>query len=236
MRYLLLCLIAILMLSIKSFAAELSGTVKSASGQPLAQVFIFYGRSLNDIAESDSNGSFTLPHFGRVISFRRAGFRPLTKIVAPSTTKLDVILEDSAATEWLIPSCSNVKDAGKRVGYSLRLPVPKGVIARKGNDIDYSSFSIGYGAKENRVWLSGIEGPMASLGVPPEDWILNAQEFTERSYKSGKAEGVDMRGRLADGTYWRYVGRLGESIEYNNLSREAAAFFDKIIDSACMRQ
>jgi hypothetical protein len=41
MRYLILALIAIFMLNIEGFAAELSGTVKSASGKPLAQVFIF---------------------------------------------------------------------------------------------------------------------------------------------------------------------------------------------------
>jgi hypothetical protein len=214
-------------------AAELSGTVKSASGKPLAQVLITYGRSLNEITETDARGAFSLPHFGRVISFRRAGFRPFTKVVASSTTKLDVVLEDAAATEWLIPSCAAVKSGGKRAGASLRVPIPKGAVLRKGRDIDYTSFSIGYGPAGGREWLSGIAGPMASLGVPPEDWILGATEISERSYKSGDAVGVDMRGRLTDGTYWRYVGRLGESLNYGGATQEAAAYFNKILDSVC---
>ena len=233
MRFFILCLVVLFSLGAECSAAQLSGTVKSTAGQPLAQVLIIYGRSLNEITETDARGSFSIQHFGRVISFRRAGFRPVTKIVDSSTATLDVTLEDAAATEWLIPPCSGVKAGGKRVGYSLRLPVPKGATLRKGRDIDYTSFSIGYGPAEGRVWLSGIEGPMASLGVPAEEWLLKATEFAERSYRSADAVGVDMRGRLADGTYWRYVGRLGESVSYGGASQEAAAFFDKILDGVC---
>jgi hypothetical protein len=71
------------------------------------------------------------------------------------------------------------------------------------------------------------------LGIPPYAWILNATEFSERSYKAGDVEGADMRGRLRDGTYWRFVGRLGESLQYSGLSQEQAAYFDRIIDGAC---
>jgi hypothetical protein len=233
MRFMILFLIVLFSLCVEGRAAGLSGTVKSASGKPVTQVLIIYGRSLNEITETDARGAFSLPHFGQVISFRRAGFRPLTKIVDSTMTTLNVTLEDAVATEWLIPSCAVVKGGWKRVGYSLRVPVPKGAVLRKGRDIDYTSFSIGYGPAESRVWLSGIEGPMASLGVPPEDWILKATEFSERSYRSGETVGFDMRGRLADGTYWRYVGRLGESVNYGGVSQEAAAFFDKILDSIC---
>jgi hypothetical protein len=76
-------------------------------------------------------------------------------------------------------------------------------------------------------------GPYGSLGIPPYAWILNATEFSERSYKARDLEGADMRGRLHDGTYWRFAGRLGEEIKYNGLSKEQAAFFDQIIDGAC---
>ena len=76
---------------------------------------------------------------------------------------------------------------------------------------------------------------MATLGMPPEEWILNAKEFTERSYKN-KGLFTDMRGRANDGTYWRYIGALGESIEYSGLTEEAAKYFDKIIDNACMNK
>jgi len=237
MKIVTLTLVAILYLAVNSSAAELKGTVKSTAGKPLAEVFIYPNRSLNDIAETDDNGFFSLPRHSRVIFFRRAGFRPLTKIVDESTTSLDVVLEEATATEWLIPSCSSTRDSEKRVGFSLRLSTTKEGTVHEGSDIDYSYFSIGYGPKENRVWLKGIgQGSYATLGVPPEEWVLHAKEFTERSYRSGKAEGADMRGRSVDGTYWRYIGRFGESVEYSGLTEEQAAFFDRIIDKACMKQ
>src|SRR5436853_3893926 len=137
MKILAFTFIATLYLAVNSSAAEIKGTVKSASGKPLSEVLIFPNRSLNDIAETDSNGHFSLPSHGRVISFRCAGYRPLIGIVDEATTNLSVVLEEAAATEWLIPACSRIQDSGRRVGFSLRLPIPKGAISREGRDIDY---------------------------------------------------------------------------------------------------
>lgn len=232
MKLLFLTVIILIAAQGDVFAQQLSGSVKSASGQPLAHVYIFPDRSLLHIKETDDQGGFSVPRFERIIVFRRAGFRPLTKIVNPSITKLEVVLEDAAASQWLIPRCTD-EDRRKRIGFTLRMRVPKDAIASKGGDVDYENFGIGYGPKRNRVWLSGITGPYASLGIPQYGWILNAAEFSERPYKAGAVEGADMRGRLRDGTYWRYVGRLGESIEYGGLTQEQATVFDRIIDGAC---
>jgi hypothetical protein len=235
MKTLILSFIATLYLAVNSQAAELTGTVKSISGKPLAGVFIFPNRSLNDIAETDNNGFFSLPRPGRVICFRRAGFRPLTKIVDETISTLDVVLEEVTATELGLSDCSRVRNAGKRVGQSLRLPVPKGADSHEGFDVDHGYFSIGYISERNRIWLEGIYGPMATIGIPPEEWILEAKEFTERSY-TGAVTGADMRGRSKDGKYWRYIGGLGESIKYSGVTEDIAAFFDKIIDNACIKQ
>ena len=228
-----LTLITFIALAASLSAQGLSGSVKSASGQPLAEVFVFANRSLRDIAETDDRGTFSVPRFETIIAFRRDGFRPLTKILDPSITKLDVVLEDAAATQWSLPRCTD-HDKRNRVGFTLRMRVPKDGIARKGRDADYEDLAIGYGPKSNRVWLTGITGPHSgAFGFPPYGWILNATEFSERSYKAGDVEGADMRGRLRDGTYWRYLGRVGESIKYDGLTREQAAYFDRIIDGAC---
>ena len=73
---------------------------------------------------------------------------------------------------------------------------------------------------------------MATLGLPPEDWILNASEFSEQSYKN-KENFSDIRGKSKDGTFWRYIGRFGESIEYSGLTAQEAKYFDEIIATAC---
>ncbi len=235
MKTLLLSLIVVLVLCVNGLSAGLAGTVKSQSGEPVPDVFIFYSRSIRDIVQTDQNGAFTLPYRSRVIFFRRAGYQPLTLIVDSATDRLDVVLNQSSTTEIALPVCSTVKDKGTRIGYSLGLLVPEGSASRAGFDVDYGYFSISYGSEKERVWLEGIYGPMASPGIPPEEWILNAAEFTERSYK-GKGLLADMRGKSRDGTYWRYIGALGESIQYSGLSKEAAEYFDKIIDNACVNQ
>jgi hypothetical protein len=232
MKYLFLFAITLLVLSASTSAQRLSGSVKSTSGESVPHVFVFPNRSLNDIAETDDQGAFSVARFETFVVFRHAGFRPLTKIVDPSITKLDVVLEDAADSQWLLPRCAE-DDKSKRIGFTLRMQVPKEAIVRKGRDVDYENFAIGHGPKSKRVWLSAITGPYGSLGIPPYPWILNAKEFFERSYKAGAMEGADMRGRLRDGTYWRYVGRLGESLEYSGVSQAQAAYFDRIIDGAC---
>ena len=233
MKALFLSLITLIAVSANLSAQGLSGSVKSASGRPLAEVFVFPNRSPGDIAETSEGGTFSVPRFETVIAFRRDGFRPLTKIVDPTITNLDVVLEYAAATQWSLPRCT-AKDKRNRVGFTLRMRVPKEAIARKGRDADYEDLAIGYGPKSTRVWLTGITGPYSgAFGFPPYAWILNATEFSERSYKAGNIEGADLRGRLRDGTYWRYVGRLGEDIKYSGISKEQAAFFDRIIDGAC---
>lgn len=232
MRTFALALGAMLVLAVEGSSAELTGTVKSTSGTPLAGVFIFYGPSQREIEETNSQGFFSLPRHSRAVFFRRAGFRPFTKIVDESVTKLDIILEEATDSELILPVCSTVQKSEKRVGYDLILSVPKGAESHQGYDVDYGYFSIGFGPKENLIWLEGIYGPMATSGLPPETWILNAPEFTERSY-TGHPVGADVRGRSKTGTRWRYVGGIGSSIKYSDASEEAAAFFDKIIDGAC---
>jgi hypothetical protein len=57
----------------------------------------------------------------------------------------------------------------------------------------------------------------------------------ERTFRGGLT-GADMRGQSVDGTYWRFIGRFGESVQYSGLTEEQAALFDGIIQRACMKQ
>jgi hypothetical protein len=235
LRTFVLALGATLVLAVEGSSAELTGTVKSTSGAPVPGVFIFYGRSQHDIEETDGNGFFSLPRHDRFVFFRRAGFRPITKIVGESVTKLDIVLEEASESGLILPVCPKVQKSKNRIGNNLILSVPKGAEFHKGYDTDYGYFSIGYGPKQNRIWLQGIYGPMATSGLPPQDWLLDASEFSERAY-TGHPVGADVRGRSKAATRWRYIGGLGESVEYSGASEEAAAFFDKIIDGACVKR
>lgn len=216
-------------------AAEISGIVKTSAGTPLAGVNVLCGHSLKDgFAVTELDGAFSFAVRCRVLYFQHKGYQPLAKIVTTAEHRFEIELEESTGKIWVAPRCQPAV-TDKHPGFSLRLSPPVKAIVSQGHDVDYGYFSIGYGPKRERVWLKGSgNGPYASLGVPPEGWLLNSREFSVRAFRSGSVEGMDIRGQANDGTYWRYAGvLLKESMSYSGVSAEAAAYFDNLIDGAC---
>jgi hypothetical protein len=123
----------------------------------------------------------------------------------------------------------------KFVGGRYKLRIPKRVIVNRGQDADYEDYGLGFVSQKKTFWLSGIFGPNATSGKVREDWLASSVEVTQRTWKRGEFEGVDAKGRLRNGNYWRYFGQPGESIKYYDVSGEAAAFFDRILDGVCFR-
>lgn len=213
-------------------AAELTGVVKSTSGRPLAGVAVSSPPSAYPGQKTSSDGSFRIEVRENLVFFRHPDFRPLTKVLKGGEETLEVTLEDAAPTRWDIPPCTKASDGG-RVGFRLRLPVPKGPEVKGHTDIDYRYFAVAYGKGGGRFWLEGIEGPNASLGYPNFRDVLSSAEFTERSWRSGDFDGIDIRGRSREGYYWRYVGLYGSAVYYRGASSDASAYFDKLIANAC---
>jgi hypothetical protein len=48
--------------------------------------------------------------------------------------------------------------------------------------------------------------------------------------------GLDIAGRTKEGRHWRFVGSEGAEIQYSNVSKEAAQYFDNIVDAMCVKQ
>ena len=138
----------------------------------------------------------------------------------------------NAQKNYSILAC-NFSKSQKFVGDRLRLPLPKGSVIKRGRDHDYEEYHIGFGKKKNRVWLSGIFGPNASSGEIPKDWLASSSDIVQRIWTSEEDKGVDARGKLANGNYWRYLGRYGESIKYYDVPKDAAEYFDSIIENLC---
>ena len=177
--------------------------------------------------------SEVFPAEKRVVFFSGAGFRPLLKVIdGRDGQALDVELEESAGAERAVPACA--RDSGRRAGVFLRFPVPKGAALSRGRDVDVSDFQISRGAKGGRGRLYGLSGPRATYGYPSDEWVLAARELTLRPWKSGTFEGLDARGRTADGGRWRYFGMYGEAAMYSDANEEEAAFLDRIIDGVCL--
>jgi len=80
--------------------------------------------------------------------------------------------------------------------------------------------------------MTGIYGPLATSGQIPK-YMASENVASRRNWNFGETEGVDAAGTLANGNYWRYFGTYGESVQYYDISKEAATYFDQIMDSAC---
>lgn len=235
-------ILAVLLLSLggaSARAAELTGRVTTKAGAPLAGVLVF--GQCRGFAETDREGRYKLrapsmKDCGDLVFFTHAGHRPALMRVAPTDAELNVTLEEPPDSEWLrLRQCPGGRDSVRRVGFFLRLPVPRGAKLKEGRDIDYTFYIVRLGEKEKGVFVHGISGPQATYGFPSDRLVLDAQEYTLRPWKFGDAEGVDVRGRAQDGTRWRYFGTYGEAVTYEGQGAEDAAALDAVIDGVCYR-
>ena len=133
---------------------------------------------------------------------------------------------------WQISPCSDPVAKKKLLGERLRLPRPKGAPIRKAQDHDYAEFYLGFGKGNSRVWMNGIYGPNATGGSPSAK-LLETEVISNRVSNVDGVSVVDIRGRKADGTYWRFLGTYGERIQYTDVTKEAAEYFDRVLDVAC---
>ena len=140
-----------------------------------------------------------------------------------------------AQEKYTISPC-NLPASNKFVGDRLILVLPKHSIVKKGQDVDYSNYFVGFGKKNNRVWLSGIFGPTATSGHVSDKQLSSSKNVLQKTWKFGEIEGTDTKGELPNGNFWRYFGQYGESIEYYDVSAEAAAYFDNLIDKVCYNE
>jgi hypothetical protein len=217
---------------IKASSSELTGTVESQSGHPLADVSVISVGSNRDETKTDANGFFKLPDHGRVVFFRHKDFRPITKVLDSDVTNLDVILDDAIGSERLVPSCASTDNREKRIGYESKYLVPKGLKVRRVRDADYVEWIL-YSKKDKREWLELWSGPTVSNGFPRDELLTSSESFTERYWRCEMGGGIDMRGRSKNGMRWRFTSLPYGLATYENVSEETAAIFDLIIDGAC---
>lgn len=184
------------------------------------------------MSESKTDGSFSIPSYDKVIFFRHPNYKPITKVMEPSVTSLEIVMTEVGNSAIDLPACASIKLGGKWLGENIKLQTPIGAKSKHGFDTDYGYFTISKKVEKRTAWISGVYGPMATPGIPHYEWILDAVEFSEHSYK-GMGLFSDMRGKSKDGTYWRYIGMFGEAIEYSGLTLKEAEYFDKIIGNAC---
>lgn len=131
-----------------------------------------------------------------------------------------------------IQSCPDSVGKKKFLGERLRLSLPKGALIKKAQDHDYAEYYVGFGKGNGSVWMNGIYGPNAT-GGRPDAKLLETEVISNRASHVDGISLVDVKGRKADGSFWRFLGIYGERIHYTDVPKEAAEYFDKIMDDVC---
>jgi hypothetical protein len=124
-------------------------------------------------------------------------------------------------------------------GQKMQFSAPASLRVRSGYDVDYGMNFVCAG----RHCSSHGFGGLWSSGSPPRDFLANVAEMKQREVYdrwSGVIRGIEYngeeyRGRRTDGTYFRFVGVINETVQYDKLTREAAEILDRVIDSLCWR-
>ena len=237
MKTFILCLIILLITSWMGSSSQISGTVVSKLGEPISGVRI-RGRADNQytLATTDEKGNFDILQPGKIIFLQALGYRPVVLVLNKPITHINVEMEEASISEFKVPTCLLPEHSRDYIGHAFMLRPPQGAITVAGKGSGDLSHTIYYQSAQNSESLVYYWSSTA-LGIPDDDWILGAKNFSIHSFRFGQYFGIDIRGISKDGKHWRFLGDFGGmEISYRNASKEAADYFDKIIGSLCLQQ
>lgn len=236
----MLKLTVVVTLAITAMAQDspVSGSIADENGATIAGVSVT-GNVHNDgggyshtSTVSDTNGRFTLPPVGRPIMFNKHGFAPLVYVRAPGEAEIAIRL-DPAAMPAQLPACPPTK--AKRYGFLMLFTMPPHARVKHKNYDDTWADIVSYPRNTGERMLIWSGPTLGGGGFPRENLLLDASTITGRSIASGMA-GMDFAGASKQGGRWRSFSTPWSIVTYENVSEEAAEYFDSIIGSACWKQ
>jgi hypothetical protein len=219
--------------------AEFQGFVKTAEGQPIENVYIEDG-DIFTAPKTDEKGFFKLSSKVLIsdiksVVFDKKGFVPKIVLLSPAERNLNITLEPEKSGDFRdMPTCKFARsNQNNVVGQYLKLTVPKKLKIKSGVDTDYIYYSIGFTENKKTYWLNGGRGNLYGSLYPSDELRSELQNYTYRR----TSVGIDWRGTTKAGKHWRYFGASSafESYYYTTESKEAADFFDKILDGVCFQ-
>ena len=239
-NHLSFALMIALCVSVPTLAQQLVGTVQDRNGKPLRDVLVYsYPTRMPKPSElapyqyTDKRGAFRFQHYGKVVFIIHRGFRPIVQVVSGPSNQLKIVLDDAKETEWVVPACKMITNEDRYIGNSIKLKVPSnlGLLEEKSPDAVRKTILYKAGNKQQQltIWASVSGGDL-----PAESLILSSTMLTTRALRSGRDYGVEFRGELAGKQYWRHSSFGFYTFAYQDVSIEAAKFFDNIIDSLCV--
>jgi hypothetical protein len=219
---------------------SVSGTVTSPDGKPLTGVDV-YSQTVNccqpwvSQALSDDAGSFALKNAGQVLTFLKAGYSPKSIVLETGRNDVGVTLESRPADDWQIPTCKETAPNHHFHDLPLSLSTLHGLHSEQVSPPPDPLFVIHHkpGYQLIRLFKSNPSAPYGEIA----SWLFGSEKFTQRNVvdADGKRIGIDTSGLQGNKMFWRILALPGlETVEFYVPSRETAALFDGIIDSACV--
>jgi hypothetical protein len=218
---------------------DLRGVLIGVDGKPVEGFTVF-----NDVLGgtpperqktiTNKQGEFAFSNSGQQLRFENPNYRPLALTVEPGVTSIRVRLQDSKYSDWVIPACGEV-NSSSRVGFSVLFALPKAMESSPFNTDDMQTiFIYPRGGEQTTADLIISRSPEEKADAADS---LDSEWFEERWVKdtAGNVVGMDARGRMKDGGYWRravFSGR--DSAGYSLRPRKLPNALDKIIDSGCL--
>jgi len=218
---------------------NLRGTVLGPDGRPLEGFVVVddvVGGSPPQRQQTTTNakGEFEFSDSGQLLRFENLNYRPLALAVEPGTTPVNVRLEDTKRSGWVIPSCRQVNGSANRVGFSVLFALPKTLEPSPFNDGDTHAYFIIPRGREPYEAELVITTRSDQTAEPDVSYDLSPSEERSIRDRAGAVVGIDSRGRLKNGKRWRTAIFFHDSAAYTLLPREQTSLFNEIIDSACI--
>ena len=232
---------------------SLSGRVVDPGGQPIAgaavssQLFYPTGGYTSVKTRTNQDGQFSLTADGKVIFVRKAGFVPLTHMLARDERQVQLVLEPLSQLKTLhVAGCQETYGVDREVlsshkfkpkgvtlyGEAHLYPVPNNAAVEHQSDVDYGAHIVSSPkGRKNRMF---IYWGFSYIGDYPDVHLFdNVVAFTERALSTAE-DTEEIKGTLKNGHKFRWVGASLGSVFYHDVAPQAAEYFDRIIDQGCV--
>ncbi len=218
---------------------NLRGVLIGAEGKPMEGFTVLddvLGGSPPERQKTVTNkqGEFAFSNSGQQLRFENPNYRPLALTVEPGGAPIRVRLQDAKHSDWVIPACGE-GNSPSRIGFSALFALPKTMESSPlDNDDMHSIFIYPQGGEPSSAELVISSSSQEATDAADS---LDSEQFEERWIKdrAGNVIGMDARGRMKQGGYWRtaiFSGR--DTAGYRLQSGKQPNALDQIIDSACI--
>lgn len=214
---------------------RVTGVVIDSAGMPVANAHLDHTGDLRRAHTTDSEGRFELDTRAPAIVIRKGGFRS-ELLPNRDATEVRITLQEQKVSRFSTCSSRGQYQGIEGWGASFEFPKVQNVKAsQQGRDIDYGMRFYYLKTKQGAKGIGHGSGPMWSIGIPLDEDIWRSVAYEEVTYDDEGKKIIDARGKLANGSRWRYLGKFGESASYSDADESAAKILDQVLDGACLK-